>query len=100
MLFLVLIGAVLVLVMLYYFRGRGITQGQRWLLAAILGGGLGNYVDRLAQPHGVVDFIDVKFFGLLGLQRWPTFNVADATTVVAGILLVISMIVMEAKERK
>jgi signal peptidase II len=40
----------------------------------------------------VVDFIDVKFFGLFGLERWPTFNLADSTLVVGGILLLASFL--------
>ena len=38
----------------------------------IVGGGLGNLVDRFFRKEGVVDFIDVKFYGLFGLERWPT----------------------------
>ena len=56
-------------------------------------GGLGNYVDRIFRPAGVVDFLDFKFFGIFGLERWPTFNVADATVVVTGILLFISFLI-------
>ena len=31
-----------------------------------------------------------KFYGLFGLERWPTFNVADSAVVVCGILLVVA----------
>ena len=50
----------------------------------------GNIIDRIFRPQGVVDFIDVKFFGIFGLERWPTFNVADASIVVCGIILIVS----------
>ena len=70
----------------------------------IAGGGLGNLIDRFFRAEGVVDFIDIKFFGLFGLERWPTFNVADSAVVICGILLVISFIVIsitdEMKNRK
>ena len=55
-------------------------------LALILGGAIGNVIDRLVRaPHGfmsghVVDFIDFQF--------WPVFNVADIG-VTCGIILVI-----------
>lgn len=42
-------------------------------LGMILGGALGNLVDRLRSGQGVVDFIDVG----IGDMRWPTFNIAD-----------------------
>lgn len=77
---------------LYYFRSDEFTRLQRWSIAGIIAGGLGNIVDRLFRPAGVVDFVDVRFYGLFGLERWPTFNVADASVVVCGILLMISVL--------
>ena len=56
----------------------------------ICGGGFGNLIDRFFRSEGVIDFIDVKFYGLFGLERWPTFNIADSAVVVCGILLLIS----------
>jgi signal peptidase II len=74
----------------YLLKTDSLTRLQRWAACGILGGGLGNLVDRIFRPLGVVDFIDIKFYGLFGLDRWPTFNVADAAIVVCGFLLVIS----------
>lgn len=96
---LIVIGIVIAI----YFRNNSWTKLQRWAIMGIVGGGLGNLIDRFFRAEGVVDFIDVKFYGLFGLERWPTFNVADSSVVVCGILLVISFIVtsiMEAKESK
>jgi signal peptidase II len=62
----------------------------------ILGGGLGNLADRIFRPAGVVDFIDVKFFGIFGFERWPTFNIADSAIVVCGILLLFTMLFQKA----
>lgn len=86
---------VMVFLVFFYFKNDEVTPFQRWCLAGVLGGGLGNIIDRIFRPLGVVDFIDVKFFGIFGLERWPTFNVADSSVVVAGILLVISMLFCE-----
>ena len=66
----------------------------------IVGGGLGNIIDRIFRPDGVIDFIDVKFFGIFGLNRWPTFNVADASVVVCGILMIISFCITFSKDSK
>ena len=74
----------------YYFKTDELTKVQRWALCGIVGGGLGNIIDRIARPDGVIDFLSVKFYGLFGLERWPTFNVADSAVVVCGILLVVS----------
>ncbi len=88
------------LVVAVYFRNNDFTKLQRWAICGVVGGGIGNIIDRIFRPAGVVDFIDVKFYGLFGLERWPTFNVADSAVVVCGILLVISFIVSIVKEKK
>ncbi|OQX29065.1 MAG: signal peptidase II [Spirochaeta sp. LUC14_002_19_P3] len=74
---------------LYIVRSKELTSIQRWILAAIFGGGLGNQIDRIFRPDGVVDFLDFKFYGLFGLERWPTFNIADSALVVSSILLIL-----------
>ncbi len=54
-------------------------------LAVIMGGILGNFVDRILQGY-VVDFIE---FHIRDAFYWPTFNVADsAITVGIGLLLI------------
>jgi signal peptidase II len=89
---------VIAVLFLYYLLTRDpLTRFQRWTFAALLGGGHGNYVDRIFRPEGVVDFLDFKFYGIFGWERWPTFNVADATVVVAGILLFISFLIPPRK---
>jgi signal peptidase II len=53
------------------------------VLGVILGGTLGNFVDRLRQGY-VTDWLSVG----IGDLRWPTFNVADSSIVVGiGVLL-------------
>ncbi|TCS73996.1 signal peptidase II [Sulfuritortus calidifontis] len=52
-------------------------------LALILGGAVGNVIDRLAYGH-VVDFLDFH----LGDWHWPAFNVADSGITVGAVLLV------------
>ena len=93
---LIVIGIVIAI----YFRNNTWTKLQRWAIMGIVGGGLGNLIDRFFRAEGVVDFIDVKFFGLFGLERWPTFNVADSAVVVCGIILVISFIITYIQESK
>ena len=89
---------VICVVIVFYLRSDDFTKLQRWAICGIIGGGIGNLIDRFFRPAGVVDFIDVKFFGIFGLERWPTFNVADSSVVVCGILLVISFFIMPNKQ--
>jgi signal peptidase II len=52
----------------------------------ILGGALGNLVDRLRLGY-VVDFLDLHW----GPYHWPSFNVADAAITVGAVILFLSM---------
>jgi len=83
---------VLCLLVWYYLSSDDFTRLQRWAVAGILGGGIGNILDRIFRPDGVVDFISVKFYGIFGFERWPTFNVADSSVVVCCILLFVTII--------
>lgn len=89
---------VLCLVIGVYLRNKDFTRLQQWAICGVVGGGFGNIIDRIFRPAGVVDFIDIKFYGLFGLERWPTFNVADSAVVVCGILLAVSFLVLIIKE--
>ncbi|OJF76603.1 MAG: signal peptidase II [Treponema sp. CETP13] len=91
---------VLILVLVFYFKSNDFTRIQEWAVCGIVGGGLGNLIDRFFRPQGVVDWIDFRFFGLFGFERFPTFNIADASVVVCGILLVVSLIYTLSREEK
>ena len=46
---------------------------------------MGNLLDRIKSPQGVVDFIDIG----VREARWPTFNVADMAVSAGAFLLAI-----------
>jgi signal peptidase II len=94
-LFVVLPLVLLAVILVYYLKTDELSLLQRWVIAGIFGGGAGNLIDRIARPDGVVDFISVKFFGLFGFERWPTFNVADSSVVVCAFIWIISTIIAE-----
>lgn len=82
-----------------YFKLKDITKLQKWCLAVAIGGGIGNLIDRIFRPEGVIDFISVNVYGFLGFRRWPAFNVADSALVIMVILLFISVILTEKKRK-
>jgi signal peptidase II len=78
--------AVVVSAVLVYLLGR-MDRGDRitaWALSLILGGALGNLVDRLRLGY-VIDFVDWYYRG----WHWPAFNVADAAITIGAALLVL-----------
>ncbi len=87
----------------YLYTARKEPLGFRISLAMILGGAVGNLIDRLFYGvlygdgplfYGrVVDFLDVDFFNvnILGyhMSRWPVFNIADSAVTIGVLLLLI-----------
>ncbi|MCL2067941.1 MAG: signal peptidase II [Treponema sp.] len=97
-LFIVVPVLVLGFLLWYYLKTDEFSRLQRWAVAGILGGGIGNIIDRIFRPDGVVDFISVKFYGIFGFERWPTFNIADSCVVVSCILLFITILFTSPKK--
>lgn len=56
-------------------------------IALVCGGAVGNLIDRVRSPRGVVDFMDIG----IGTTRWPVFNVADVAVTTGAILLALSL---------
>jgi signal peptidase II len=63
-------------------------------LALILGGALGNVIDRLAYGH-VIDFLDFHWRG----WHWPAFNVADSAIVCGAGLLILDELLRVRKSK-
>lgn len=87
---------------------RSADEDRRTLtgLCLILGGAVGNLIDRVVRGE-VVDFIDVYvsapaaanwLIDRFGTSHWPTFNVADSA-IVAGAVLLLSTIVWRPNPR-
>ena len=68
----------------YFKKPMGFTTFERWCIAAIYGGGLGNMIDRVRLGY-VVDMIETKF------MVFPVFNVADCFITCGCILMLISL---------
>lgn len=76
----------------YEFLKADTPNLQRIALGLILGGALGNGLDRIV--HGaVVDFLDFVFFG----WHYWTFNIADSCIVCGAILMGLSMLIHKPK---
>jgi signal peptidase II len=71
----------------YFFKLPDRSRLARVALALVMGGALGNLIDR-ARLGSVIDFVDVFW----GPHHWPAFNVADSAISVGVVLLVLDML--------
>lgn len=81
--FFIAIGIVATVVIVRLLKRHGHEPRLALPLALVLGGALGNVIDRVALGY-VVDFLYFHYRGF----AWPAFNVADAAISVGAILLI------------
>ena len=86
--FFVVIGVVAIAVIIGIYRSSDGQNLVRWALTLVLGGAIGNLIDRVRLGF-VVDFIDWHY----KTHHWPTFNIADVAISVGVGLLILDMIV-------
>jgi signal peptidase II len=87
--------AAVVLILVYRTRYLQEDRFASACLALILGGAVGNLIDRIRYGV-VVDFIDAH----IHQYHWPVFNVADSAISVGVTLLILQMVAEWWKERK
>ena len=82
-----LIFAVFTVMIIWEYRKKSMSFSafERWCIAAIYGGGLGNMIDRVRLGY-VVDMIETEFI------EFPVFNVADCFITCGCIALMVSLI--------
>lgn len=73
-----------VLLIIWIFRMPRSERLQLFALSLILGGALGNLVDRMTLGY-VIDFIDVYYKN----YHWPIFNIADSAICIGTVLMTI-----------
>ena len=99
--FIALATAVSAVIAVWLWRLR--NAGQTVLscgLALVLGGALGNVIDRIRFGY-VIDFIEVpNYFGfLIGGSWFPAFNVADSAITVGAVLLIVDAIFISGRQQ-
>jgi signal peptidase II len=90
------IGAV-ILIGYYFMKLSAANPAERWALwglSLVLGGALGNYIDRLARGF-VVDYLEAHWYEK---AAWPVFNLADSAICVGIGMLVLDSFVRKEKK--
>lgn len=88
---------VIVIVAIMYYLHKAV-KGKRLLgvsLALMLGGAIGNFIDRIFRQE-VVDFIHTYIFS----YNFPVFNIADSALVIGVALLMIQMLLEERQSKE
>ena len=78
----------------WMLRSHGGQRLFSWALALILGGALGNVIDRMLHGY-VVDFIQVHYAG----WYFPSFNVADSAISIGAVCLILDEILRVRRSR-
>lgn len=96
MMFFYIITVIVVIGIIYFMHVH--AKNDKFLLLSfslILGGAIGNFIDRLLRKE-VVDFLDIYIF----TYDYPIFNIADSALVIGVIILIITTIFEENKKGK
>ena len=92
--FFVGLGAVATVFIIWMLRSHGGQRLFSWALALILGGAIGNVIDRLLHGY-VVDFIQVHAGG----WYFPSFNIADSAISIGAALLILDEVLRVRRAR-
>lgn len=92
--FLTAVGVAASLFIIYLLARHGTQRLFSLALALILGGAVGNVIDRIAYGH-VIDFLDFH----LGGWHWPAFNLADSAIVGGAALLILDELLRVRRAR-
>jgi signal peptidase II len=85
--YLMIVGLITITAVIYFhYRLPKKDRLAQIALAFVLGGSLGNLIDRIFR-HSVIDYLDISF--------WPVFNLADIMINVGVILLILKLISKE-----
>lgn len=99
-LFFIVVTTIVVIYIVYLLiKNRHRHSWLTYGLALILGGAIGNFIDRLLTGE-VVDFIDVKIIIFNFYYDFPIFNVADSALVIGVGMLIIDTIREGLNERR
>jgi signal peptidase II len=93
----------------FYFKSKKEEKFLHFAFSLILGGALGNLIDRFRYGE-VLDFLDFDFFDIrippikfgyinfsgIYLDRWPVFNIADSAVMI-GMLLILWYVIKPRK---
>ena len=92
--FFTVVGVVAVGFILWMLKSHSGQKLFSFALACIMGGAVGNVVDRLVHGH-VIDFLDFHWRGM----HFPAFNVADSAITIGAVCLILDELLRVRRAR-
>jgi signal peptidase II len=86
--------AALIVIVLLIWLAKSHDRYLTWGIGLIVGGAIGNIIDRL-RFGAVVDFLDFHAFG----YHWPAFNIADSAIFIGVVVLCIQSMMQPSKSK-
>ena len=84
--------------LIVYLSSKSKNKLEIFSFALILGGAIGNLIDRIFMGS-VTDFIWCDFPDVI-MTRWPVFNIADSSIVIAIVLMIASTIFIKETHKE
>ena len=91
--FMIVSSVAIVALLIYLFKKKSTSKLENWAIALIVGGGVGNMIDRVILGY-VIDMIDFR------LINFAVFNVADTFVCIGAGLLMLHIILLGVNEYK
>jgi signal peptidase II len=88
------IGSIAAIFIVWMLKRHGAQRLFCWALTLILGGAVGNVIDRIVHGH-VIDFIQVHY----GRAYFPAFNAADSAITLGAVLLIVDELLRVRRAR-
>jgi len=89
--------SIILIFIVFWFIKKADNVWERFSFALILGGAMGNTLDRIILGS-VTDFLDFDFPDVI-MERWPIFNLADSSIVCAVIILLVYTLFFANRKR-
>lgn len=87
--------SIIFLIVIYFIMNKTESKVEHIAYSMVIGGAIGNLIDRIVLGS-VTDFLDFDFPDFI-MHRWPIFNIADSSIVLAIITLLIYFLFFEKK---
>lgn len=92
--FIVLTVLIVAVITVYAIKSKRLSALEKIGITLLLSGAIGNLIDRIFYPEGVIDFLQLEFID------FPIFNIADIAVCLGAAAIIIYVIFFERKKER